>query len=108
MITRPIVETIKATPIQAKNSQGSLLYFLSSQRPKRAATTIGIPINDELGGKIPPEKLDEAQRNNAINNKDAQNINTNELTAKIPALKKPKSEEAIKNIENIDQFLKRF
>ena len=65
-------------------------------------------LEKKLGGKIPPEKLDEAQRNNAINNKDAQNINTNELTAKIPALKKPKSEEAIKNIENVDQFLKRF
>ncbi len=65
-------------------------------------------LEKKLGDKIPPEKLDEAQRNNAINNKDAQNINANELTAKIPALKKPKSEEAIKNIENIDQFLKRF
>lgn len=65
-------------------------------------------LEKKLGGNIPPDKLDEAQRNNAINNKDTQNINANELTAKIPALKKPKSEEAIKNIENIDQFLKRF
>ncbi len=62
----------------------------------------------KLGGNIPLDKLEEVQRHNAINNKDTQNINANELTAKIPALKKPKSEEAIKNIENIDQFLKRF
>lgn len=62
----------------------------------------------KLGGNIPLDKLEEAQRHNVINNKDTQNINANELTAKIPALKKPKSEEAIKNIENIDQFLKRF
>ena len=62
----------------------------------------------KLGGNIPLDKLEEAQRHNVINNKDTQNINANELTAKIPALNKPKSEEAIKNIENIDQFLKRF